>query len=68
MIAGPRAACTIRRDDIVDVGGRRRLVAAARTDHSTPASPRIVLQFRDGGPTLRLAPGTRLNITRSLTS
>ncbi|MEV8476193.1 hypothetical protein [Streptomyces sp. NPDC051173] len=65
MTTGPRTARTIRPADIVDVGGRRRRVAAASTDHSTPQSPRIILRFTDGGPTLCLSPSTRLHVTRT---
>ncbi|MEV4438100.1 hypothetical protein AB0K09_03630 [Streptomyces sp. NPDC049577] len=49
----------------MESGGRRRRVHAVRTDHSTPLAPRVVLVFRDGGPTLRLSPDTRLPITRT---
>ncbi|MFI9723871.1 hypothetical protein ACIHFE_30155 [Streptomyces sp. NPDC052396] len=65
MAITSRAVCTVHRNDVVEVGGRRRLVAAVRTDHCAPEAPRLVLRFRDGGPVLRVHPAARLDLART---
>lgn len=63
MTSSPRTALTVKGGDIVEVDGARRVVQTASTDFSSPAAPRVLLRFADGG-SVRVHAGHQLPVER----
>jgi hypothetical protein len=59
----PRAACTLRDGDIVQIDGVQRIVDTTISDFSSPAAPRVIVRFKDGG-SRRLHAGYQFQVER----